>query len=141
LLDSRAKYGDPVMIQARSAASDEAKKFHVTAIDRFAAAAPGNAPLFVQLKLYAWCGEAGGGNSDSSTIGGGDLGGDLGGGSGKESEWDNSSEMASSVHTTGTSRSKSMLGSVFGRKRHMEGQMRGKPILHGHLVVIESEGR
>lgn len=126
LLDSRAKYGDPFMIIGRSATSDDAKKFHVSPMDRFAGAAPGNAPLFVQLKIYAW-----------SAIAGNDEEGHAGGGV----DWETNSEMNSSIQTTSTRKSRGFVDTLFRRKRPDEGQLRGKPIHHGDCVVVESEGR
>lgn len=137
LLDSRAKYGDPFMIIGRSATSDDAKKFHISAVDRFAGAAPGNAPLFVQLKMYAW--------SSSGTEGALD-GGEEGkaGAGGNPQDWENSSEMASSVHTAGTSatrKSRGIVDVLLRRKVSDESRLRGKPIHHGDAVVIEADGR
>lgn len=129
LLDSRAKYGDPFTIIARSATSDDAKKFHISAVDRFAGAAPGNAPLFVQLKIYAW----------SSTNVDGGLDGE--GKAGSPQDWENNSEMASSVHTVSTRKSRGVMDVIFQRKVTDEGRLRGKPIHHGDQVVIEADGR
>lgn len=151
LLDSRIKYGDPFMIIGRSATSNDAKKFHISAVDRFAGAAPGNAPLFVQLKIYAWSSTS----SGDETVAGEDSKTDNGNGnrdgnasvSGNKSvnghahDWENGSEMASSVNTTGTRRSRSIVGMLFRRKVSDEGRMRGKPIHHGDQVVIEADGR
>ena len=127
LLDSRAKYGDPFMIIGRSASSDDAKKFHVSPMDRFAGAAPGNAPLFVQLKLYAWSATAG--SEEEGKAGG--------------MEWDNSSEMgSSSIQSTSTRNTGGGgLGSIFRRRRPDEGQLRGKPIRQGDSIVVECDGR
>jgi hypothetical protein len=131
LLDSRAKYGDPFMIIGRSATSDDAKKFHISAVDRFAGAAPGNAPLFVQLKILAW---------NALSEDGPGAGGDESK-NGNPQDWENSSEMASSVHTTNSRKSRGIVDVLFRRKRVDEGQMRGKPIHHGDSVVIESDGK
>lgn len=125
LLDSRAKYGDPFMLIGRSATSEDAKKFHVSPMDRFAGAAPGNAPLFVQLKIYAWSAIAG--NEEEGKAGGVD--------------WETNSEMNSSVQTTSTRRSRGFVDTIFRRKRPDEGQLRGKPIHQGDHIVVESEGR
>lgn len=143
LLDSRAKYGDPFMIIGRSATSDDAKKFHISSVDRFAGAAPGNAPLFVQLKILAWSSTS---SSADSTAGGDDDGSGQGGtgaaGTGKHADWDTSSEVASSVMTSSTRKSRGgLVGSLFRRRRPDEGQMRGKPIHHGDAVVIECDGK
>ena len=134
LLDSRAKYGDPFMILGRSATSDDAKKFHVSAVDRFAGAAPGNAPLFVQLKIHAWS------TIDATGLG---IEGEEGkiDGTNHPNDWDNSSEMASSVNTTSTRKSRGIVNMLFRRKRPDESQLRGKPIRHGDAVVIECDGK
>jgi hypothetical protein len=93
-------------------------------MDRFAGAAPGNAPLFVQLKLYAW-------NAISDGAEEGKIGQD----------WETNSEMASSVQTSSTRRSRGIVDTIFRRKRLDEGQLRGKPIHHGDAIVVECDGR
>jgi hypothetical protein len=128
LLDSRAKFGDPLLMIARSALSDDAKKFHIAAVDRFAGAAPGNAPLFAQLKIYAWSSHGSDGDGEDTKTG-------------APSDWESNSEMASSVQTSGSRKSRSLVGMLFHRKTSDESKLRGKAIQHGDAVVIEADGR
>jgi hypothetical protein len=114
LLDSRAKYGDAYTIIARSAASDEATKFHICDVEKFAGAAPGNAPLFVQLKILAW--------NASDNIN------------------DETKSEDASVATSRTKTSSSMM-SLLWHKKPKDIHMKGKPIMHGDYIVIESDGK
>ena len=114
LLDSRAKYGDAYTIMARSAASDEATKFHICDVEKSAGAAPGHAPLFVQLKILAW------------------------------NATDNINEEArsedASVATIKSKSSGSIL-SLLWHKQPRDILMKGKPIMHGDSIVIESDSK
>jgi len=115
LLDSRAKYGDAYTIMARSAASDEATKFHICDVEKFAGAAPGHAPLFVQLKLLAW--------NASDNIN------------------DEAKSEDVSVSTSSKTVSNTSMMSLLWHKKPKDIHMKGKPIMHGDSIVIESDGK
>ena len=112
-LEKCAKYGETYTISARSAASDDATKFHISEVDKFAGAAPGNSPMFVQLKVLAWRHlDDSGTNLD--TI-------------------DTKSEASVATVKSMTSG----LTSIFRHKAPKHIHMKGKPIMHGDLVIIE----
>lgn len=117
LLDSRAKYGDAYTIIARSAASDEATTFHICDVEKFAGAAPGNAPLFVQLKISAW--------NASDNI--------------NDEAKSEDASVATTIRTKSSSSSSMM--SLLWHKKPKDIHMKGKPIMHGDSIVIESDGK
>ncbi|KAJ1440499.1 hypothetical protein B484DRAFT_149131 [Ochromonadaceae sp. CCMP2298] len=126
LVGSRAKYGDPFTFISRSAASENAKTFHVAPVDRFAGAATGNAPLFVQIKFLAWSAQHI--HDSHSSLG-------------LEDEPDEGGDGASEISSGGHSVSTRGFFGLLRRKTPDHGQMRGKPIHHGDSVVLECEGK
>lgn len=123
LLHSKTRYGDSYHLNAKSLVSrphHDVKPFHVAQVDKFAAAAPGNAPLFSTVRFLAWSANA-------------DVLQDV-----QQSE---AAERDSMVSTVSHATSRTGLLSMFSHRRPDEHSSHGRPIRNGDKIIIESDGK